>query len=138
MSCSIAVAHTSSRSSASPACRPAAASASQISSARRATCSECTKSVSYWAARLSTASRRTSLESPSGYRRSKKTPSRRPASGASKPSNPPAPRAPEPANPPRLEHAVDHQRAREDEVPARRLDARHLAALGRLELAEAL
>ena len=127
MSWSIAVAQTSSRSSGSPGCRPAAASASHISSASRATCSEWVKSVSYWAARLRTDSRRTSLASPSGYRRSKKTPSRRPASVASKPG--------EPA---RLQHGVDDQRARQDQVAARGLDTRDVAALGRVQRAELL
>ena len=84
MSCSIAVAHSSSRSLGSPRCRPAAASASHSSSASVATCSTCAKSASYWAARLRTVALRTSSTSggsPSSV--SKKTPSRRPASVAS-------------------------------------------------------
>ena len=47
----------------SPGCSPAAASASHISSASRATCSVCAKSAWYWAARLRTDARRTSSNS---------------------------------------------------------------------------
>ena len=91
-SCSTAAAHSSSRSSASPGCSPASASASQISSARRTTCAVCAGSAWYWAARLRTEEARTSASSGGSWpasSSSKNAPSRRPASVTSSASNPP-------------------------------------------------
>src|SRR5206468_452850 len=96
MSCSTHAAHRSSRSSGSPGCRPAAASSSKRPSAIRATCATCgfeSGCIPYCAARFSTLAWRTSSNSGGSLAarwRSKKTPSRRPASVTSMPSKRPA------------------------------------------------
>ena len=121
MSCSMQAAHSSSRSSAPKSCRPASASPSNIERDSAHTCWSCSLSCSKRCARFSTDSARTSSNSsPSPSSRSKKMPSRSPASVTSIASNPPS-----------SSRRGQHERAAQDHVGAVVLDALHLRPLRR-------
>ena len=130
MSCSIAAAHSSSRSSGPAAVEPRVGERVPELSARRATCLECVKSAWYWAARLHHRRVADVVE----QRRVAVVEQRLEEDALAQAGLGGLERV-EPAD---LHHGLDHERAGEDQVAALGLDAGHPAALGGGQLGELL